>query len=151
MLGATTYFEGSGVPTTPADLTRHPAVIYTEDCGGTDTWSFRRGATEVSVRIAGRLRVSASEGLRAAVLSGIGLAITSQWMFVPELAAGKVRAVLTDWALPPSDLWAVFPPGRLGNVKARAFADFVEAELYRRRLEVGMDAAFQWAGEVAGV
>jgi DNA-binding transcriptional LysR family regulator len=50
--------------------------------------------------------------LRAAVSGGIGLAITSQWMFEPELANGAVRAVPMDWALPPGDLWAVFPTSR---------------------------------------
>ena len=137
VLGSTTYFERSGVPVTPADLARHAAVIYTQDPGGTDTWRFRRLDSDVSVTVSGQLSVSASEGLRAAVLGGIGLAITSQWMFDPELANGSVRAVLTDWALPSSDLWAVFPTGRMGNVKARAFAAFVEAELHRRRLDTG--------------
>jgi DNA-binding transcriptional LysR family regulator len=135
VLGATTYFERSGVPLTPADLTRHAVVIYTQDHGGTGAWRFQRGDSEISVTVSGRLRVSASEGLRAAVLSGIGLAITSPWMFDPELANGSVRAVLTDWALPTSDLWAVFPTARTTNVKAHAFAAFVEAELHLPRVE----------------
>lgn len=50
-------------------------------------------------------------------------------MFSPELASGKVVAVLTDWALPPIDLWAVFPSGRLVTAKARAFVAFVEEAL----------------------
>ncbi|AGW95098.1 hypothetical protein N234_34125 [Ralstonia pickettii DTP0602] len=37
-----------------------------------------------------------------------------------------MRAVLTDWTLPPVDLWAVFPSGRLATSKARAFVAFVE-------------------------
>ncbi|HEY2051341.1 MAG TPA: LysR family transcriptional regulator [Caulobacteraceae bacterium] len=138
VLGSTTYFERTGVPTTPADLTRHAAVIYTQDPGGTDTWQFRRVDSEISVTLSGQLRVSASEGLRAAVLGGIGLAITSQWMFDPELTNGSVQAVLTDWALPTSDLWAVFPSARMSNVKARAFAAFVEAELHRRPQDSGL-------------
>jgi hypothetical protein len=61
----------------------------------------------------------------------MGLAITYQWMFAPKLACGAVRTVLADWILPASDLWAVFPTGRMGNAKARAFAAFVEAELHK--------------------
>jgi hypothetical protein len=56
----------------------------------------------------------------------MGLAIASEWTFTPELAHGAVRAVLTAWTLPLSDLWAVFPTGRMVNAKARAFATFVE-------------------------
>jgi DNA-binding transcriptional LysR family regulator len=129
VVGAPAYFERAGVPTTPADLSDHVAVIYTQDRGGIDSWSFRKGDYDTSVRISGRLRVSASEGVRAAVIGGMGIAITSQWMFAPELACGAVRSVLAEWTLPASDLWAVFPTGRMASAKARAFAAFVETEL----------------------
>jgi DNA-binding transcriptional LysR family regulator len=64
--------------------------------------------------------------IRAAVLADMGLAVTSDWMFWPELASGEVQRVLPGWALPSIDLWAVFPTGRLASAKARAFVDFVE-------------------------
>ena len=60
----------------------------------------------------GRLRVSAAEGVRAAVLADAGLAITSEWMFAPEIADGTVRVVLQGWELPRIDIWAAFPAGR---------------------------------------
>ena len=128
VLGTPAYFAQSGVPATPAELAGHAAVIYAQEGGG-ETWRFRQGGTEVSVSVSGPLRVSAAEGVRAGVLAGMGLAIASAWMFSPELASGGVRAVLTDWSLPPSVLWAVYPTGRMPSAKARAFATFVEAEL----------------------
>ena len=72
---------------------------------------------------------TAAEGLRAAVLADMGLTIGSDWMFGPELASGAIVRVLQDWSLPPIDLWAVFPGGRMASAKARAFASFVEAAL----------------------
>ncbi len=75
------------------------------------------------------MRVTAAEGVRAAVLADMGVAIASEWMFAPELASGAVKAVVTDWTLPPVDLWAVFPTGRMASAKARAFVAFVEATL----------------------
>jgi DNA-binding transcriptional LysR family regulator len=128
VLGTPSYFARSGVPATPAELIGHAAVIYIQGGEGA-TWSFRQGATEVSVNVSGPLRVSAAEGVRAGVLAGMGVAIASAWMFSPELASGAVKAVLTDWSLPPIDLWAVYPTGRMPSVKARTFAAFVEAEL----------------------
>jgi DNA-binding transcriptional LysR family regulator len=59
------------------------------------------------------------------VLAHAGLTIASEWMFTPELRSGAVRAVLSEWCLPPLDLWAVFPTGR-ATAKARAFVDFFE-------------------------
>jgi DNA-binding transcriptional LysR family regulator len=50
-------------------------------------------------------------------------------MFMPEIASGEVKAVLTDWELPPRDLWAVLPTGRMVSAKARAFIEFVEGVL----------------------
>jgi DNA-binding transcriptional LysR family regulator len=127
VLGTPAYFARSGVPATPAELDGHAAVIYTQQ--GAGTWCFRQGATEVSVTVSGPLRVSAAEGVRAAVLADMGLTIASAWMFGPELESGAVQRVLTDWSLPPIDLWAVYPTGRMPSAKARAFAAFVEAEL----------------------
>jgi DNA-binding transcriptional LysR family regulator len=127
VLGTPAYFARSGVPATPAELATHAAVIYTRQ--GAGTWCFRQGATEVSITVSGPLRVSAAEGVRAAVLADMGLTITSAWMFGPELESGAVQRVLTNWSLPPIDLWAVYPTGRMPSAKARAFAAFVEAEL----------------------
>lgn len=127
-LGTPAYFAQSGIPATPAELTRHAAVIYDQPGGG-GNWSFRRGATEVSVSVSGPLRVSAAEGVRAAVLADMGLAIASAWMFSPELASGAVQAILTDWSLPLMDLWEVYPTGRMPSAKARTFAAFIEEEL----------------------
>lgn len=59
----------------------------------------------------------------------MGLCVTSDWMFWPELQSGEVVRVLEDWELPPIDLWALFPTGRLASAKARAITDFVKSVL----------------------
>ncbi len=120
------YLARAGEPQTPADLAGHETIIYSQL---SNIWSFTREGTVASVTVRGRVRVSAAEGLRAAVLADMGLTIGSDWMFIPELASGAVRRVLTDWALPPIDLWAVFPAGRMASAKARQFASFVEAAM----------------------
>jgi DNA-binding transcriptional LysR family regulator len=117
------YLERFGEPRTPAELSAHQAVIYTRE--RISAWTFSRASSEVSVAVSGRLRVSSAEGLRAAVLAGMGLAIASHWMFAPEIASGQVRPLLADWALSPMDLWAVYPTGRLASTKARAFVDHI--------------------------
>ena len=130
VLGTPAYFEEAGEPRTPADLAAHQAIIYGNDAG--DVWNFTRGAVEKSVTLAGRLRVTAAEGARAAVLADAGLAVASEWMFAPELASGAVREVLAKWRLPPLDLWAVYPSGRLASAKARTFVEFVQTALTAR-------------------
>ncbi|CAB3809881.1 LysR family transcriptional regulator [Paraburkholderia fynbosensis] len=128
VVGTSEYFARAGMPTTPSDLSEHQAIVYSQRGGG-ESWTFNRDGDEVDVTVSGRVRVSAAEGMRTAVLSGMGLAVASRWMFSPELASGKIKAVLTDWTLPTLDLWAVFPSGRLVTAKARAFVEFVEEAL----------------------
>ena len=132
VLGSPLYFERAEIPRTPAELGKHDVIIYTLEGSG-DTWTFRKGSVEMSVNTLGRLRVSAKESVRAAVLSGVGLAIASEWAFRPELETGAARRVLTDWTMPTSDIWAVFPTGRMISAKARNFVAFVEAGLAPRR------------------
>lgn len=128
VLGTPAYFDKASEPAIPADLVSHEAIVYAQGNGGS-TWAFRRGSTEVSVVVSGRVRVNAAEGVRAAVLADMGVAIVSEWMFGPELANGSVRRVLEEWELPPMDLWAVYPTGRMASAKARAFVAFVEQVL----------------------
>ncbi|MGO8920253.1 MAG: LysR family transcriptional regulator [Stellaceae bacterium] len=129
VLGTPAYFERAGLPKAPGDLAAHEAVIYAQRGGGA-VWPFRREGLELTVALRGRLHVSAAEGVRAAVFANAGIAITSEWMFAPEIADGTVKAVLEDWELPPMDLWAIFPTGRTPTTKARTFADFVEGVMH---------------------
>jgi DNA-binding transcriptional LysR family regulator len=125
VLGTPAYFERAGLPKAPGDLTAHETVIYAQRGGGA-VWPFRREGVELTVTLRGRLHVSAAEGVRAAVFSNAGIAITSEWMFTPEIVNGTVKPVLQDWELPPMELWAIFPAGRTAATKARTFANFVE-------------------------
>lgn len=131
VVGAPAYFARAGRPSIPGELVGHESIVNARG-PGRDVWLFKRQTSEISVTVRGRLRVSAAEGVRAAVLAGMGVAIASEWMFSRELASGEVEAVLTDWAISPLDLWAVFPAGRIVSAKARAFADFVEERLSAR-------------------
>lgn len=138
VLATTDYLARAGVPRVPADLVDHETVVFSQL---SNTWSFRRDGTESSVLVRGRARFSAAEGIRTAVLAHMGLTITSDWMFAPELADGRVQRLLDGWSLPDIDLWAVFPTGRLATAKARRFAEFVEHVMQEKRLDCSGDPA----------
>jgi DNA-binding transcriptional LysR family regulator len=120
------YWALRGRPSIPSDLQEHDAIIYGQNSGGQE-WLFRRGTSEISIRLRARLTLSAAEGVREAVLAGQGFAITSRWMFAPELASGAVAPALKEWSLPTMDLWAIYPSGKLTSTKARAFVKWLEA------------------------
>jgi len=126
VMATSTYWKAHQKPKTPDDLLAHECVILEREGRVFDEWLFRKGALESTTKMRGRLKVSAGEGLREAVLSGLGIAVVSEWLFSPELASGAVESALDDWALPMQDLWAVFPVGGLDSAKAREFVAFVE-------------------------
>ncbi|MDR6380624.1 LysR family transcriptional regulator [Paraburkholderia caribensis] len=126
VLATPAYLERHGMPQAPADLHAHRAVVYTRDVGGGEEWTFRRDTAELPVRLQGRVRISATEGLRAAVFADMGLAVASEWAFWPELQSGAVVSVMDDWTLPAIPLSAVYPTGRQASSKARQFTAFVE-------------------------
>lgn len=119
------YLARMGTPSTPADLLAHTAIVYAQGLIA-EEWRFRRATSDTSVRVPTRLSVSAAEGVREAVIAGLGLAITPRWLMEPELADGSVVPVLTEWKLPTVDLWALYPSGRLPTAKARAFVNWFE-------------------------
>jgi DNA-binding transcriptional LysR family regulator len=122
------YLQRHGTPMSPGELSSHQAVIYSRGAGWA-SWTFRKGAEEVSVELQGRLKMTAAEGLREAVNRDMGFTIASEWNFWPELKSGKVVAMLEDWELPATNLSAVYPTGRLASTKARAFVSFVERSM----------------------
>lgn len=125
------YLKTCGEPLTPAALAEHQAILYSAQ---PSTWTFNHQGTLASVSLQGRIRVSAAEGQRAAVLNHMGLCIASDWMFYDELRSGEVVKLLTEWQLPDIDLWAVFPSGRLTSAKARQFALFTETVMAERTI-----------------
>ena len=128
IIGSSEYLAKYGEPETPAALKNHQLITYT-GFQGKAAWSFTRGTSHVSVAITGHLQVSAAEGLRAAILAHMGLGLVSERMVTSELISGLVRPVLTEWILPPIDIWAIFPTGRRPTARARLFSDWLANEL----------------------
>jgi DNA-binding transcriptional LysR family regulator len=128
VVGTPAYFARAGAPLAPRDLEGRQAIIYTQRGGGA-AWTFVKDDVEERVALNGRIRSTAAEAVREAVLADLGLAVASDAMLGIELESGAVREVLADWRLPSIDISAVFPTGRRASAKARAFAAFVEREL----------------------
>jgi DNA-binding transcriptional LysR family regulator len=128
VVGSDAYFKRAGEPLSLSDLSSHSAVIYAQGGGGT-SWTFQKADVKSTVALKSAIRITAAEGVREAVFAGMGLCVSSEWMFQTEIAQGRVKRVLADWSLPDLHLWAVFPSGRQASAKARAFAQFIAASL----------------------
>lgn len=138
VVGSGGYFAEHGEPKTPEELVTHPTIILSQGEGG-EHITFTRGTKPKDITLRPRLRISATEGIRAAVLAGIGPSIATEWIFEAELQSGAIREVLKDWHLPLLDLWVVLPAGRQASARTRAFVSFVEDQLQQTRFSVRSD------------
>lgn len=128
VVGSPNYFVDPGLPQHPLDLERYDAVLLSIE-RSTHVWEFTEGSHVQRVTPVGRVRVSAADGLRSAVLAGLGYTIGSEWAFGRDLKNGRAKEVLTDWSLAPVHIWAIYPSVRQPSARARAFAAFVADSL----------------------
>lgn len=127
VVASRTYIEalpaGLSLPLVPADLLRHPCIVYTE-LRTRNVWNFAGAdGVAVTVPVSGPLQTNNSEVVRAAVLSGMGIAAPPTWMFKDELASGEVQILLPNWTVSPLPIHLVFAPHRQRAAKVRAFSE----------------------------
>jgi DNA-binding transcriptional LysR family regulator len=122
------YFARAGRPMHPRDLTEHDCIVYT-GLATVDEWHFAGpDGAPIVVKVSGRVRVSASEGMRSALLEGLGLAVCPTWLFTDEIETGVIERVLADFEPDPLPIQAVYPSRRLVPPRVRAFVDFLIEE-----------------------
>jgi DNA-binding transcriptional LysR family regulator len=122
------YLARRATPQTPADLAKHDCLLGPGLSGQTG-WSFARSGRTTSVTVEGPIRVASADGVIACAKAGLGIALASRWMCRAELEAGELVAILSNYQLDWVELHAVYPAGRRPSLKARAFSDFLAAQL----------------------
>ncbi len=120
LVASPAYLRRAGRPKTPADLSSHAMVVGPM---GSDRWTFEKDGRQVSLRLEGRVVVSANESAVAAAVAGLGIAATGIIASRKELANRTLVRVLPDWQMGSVDVHAVFPAGRATKAAARALAD----------------------------
>jgi len=125
--GAPAYFKLHGEPSTPEDLGAHNCILYTA-LAAANAWPYSRGGRDRSVRVSGNFQSNSSEAVRAATLSGIGIALSPVWLFGDDIRAKRLKVVLTDYQPKPLPIHAVSPVNRRYSAKVNAFVDFFKAE-----------------------
>ena len=146
LVGSGAYLAAHGTPAVPADLAGHRCLVYSS-VQGDDRWQFagpsedasedasgdaRGGASASgkalpeSVRVQGPLRSNNLSAVLDAARAGMGLAILPWYVAHDAVAAGSVRPLLTDHALPVQEMHAVFPSPKLIPSKVSSFIGFLQ-------------------------
>jgi DNA-binding transcriptional LysR family regulator len=122
------YLAKAGTPRVPADLTEH-AIILGPAGRGSDAWTFKKSRKSIVVRVDARFVLSSGEGATAAAVADLGIVSAGFFGMLKEFETGALVLVLPDWEMSSADINVVMPAGRAAKPSARAFADFVAAEL----------------------
>jgi DNA-binding transcriptional LysR family regulator len=123
------YLARHGAPQTPADLARFDCLTLSSDASQTRGWAFRnmgKSDAVVYLKPAGPLDCSDGQVLHDWCLAGWGIAWRSTWEVQAEIAAGKLVAVLEDFAAPPNGIYAVFPQRKHLALRVRLWIDYLK-------------------------
>jgi len=123
------YLAAHGTPQTPAELTRHACILHRQNDDAYGIWRLTSGRHAETVKVRGSLSSNDGDVVLGWALDGHGILIRSEWDLARYLASGQLQAVLPDYALPPADLYAVYPARRHQPAKLRAFIDFLVTHL----------------------
>ncbi|MGH8698228.1 MAG: LysR substrate-binding domain-containing protein, partial [Burkholderiales bacterium] len=80
------------------------------------------------VRVDGMLRSNSVDLLRAATVAGAGVAVLPSFVVGDDLKGGRLKAVLTEYALPVYGVYAVYPSRKHLSAKVKAFVEFLAAK-----------------------
>jgi len=123
------YLARCGVPGHPDDLRAHECIVYDQLRAGA-TWTFAANGVPLQVPVAGPVNVNNTEGVRAAVLEGLGIGYVPAWHFVDgEIERGRLVPLLTAFEPPGQPINALYPSRRFLPARVRAAIDHFLAEL----------------------
>jgi len=119
------YLEKNGTPATPEDLQDHRCLVYSNlrDPGH---WSWRDGeGLEQRVRVPVAMQANNGNLLSNAASDGLGIVMQPTFIAHAAVRAGVLVPILTDFAWPEANAYAVYPPARHLSHRVRAFIDLL--------------------------
>ena len=128
--GSPAYFAEHGEPSSPHDLSRHQCFSYLL-AEGSGIWRLAdANGEEFTVPVNSKFRFNNVDCVHDAVLAGHGLAILPTYLCHGDLARGRLKATLADFAPISSfgpHLYACYTPSRVRAPKVRAFLAELES------------------------
>jgi LysR family transcriptional regulator for bpeEF and oprC len=124
------YLQLRGRPATVADLVGHDCITHLSGrTGRAFDWEFVVGKKVVKVETQGPVGVNDADANVCCALQGLGLAQAASYQVRAHLASGALIEVLRDCPPTSMPISLVYPQGRLGSPKVKAFADWLTALL----------------------
>lgn len=122
------YLAQHGIPQQPEDLAEHP-IIVASSLSPTVEWKFMREGTPIAVRIKPRLTVTSNDAAIEAALRGTGITRLISYQIAPQLAAGELKVVLSEYEPARMPIHVLHREGRNASAKIRSFVDLIAERL----------------------
>lgn len=127
IVAAPAYLADRGRPASPAELSAHDAIGFSQTGGVVPPWSFTGTHDAAQPRI--RLVTNAGEVAIDAAVRGRGLARALHYQVDADVRAGRLQIVLAEFEPEPLPVHLVHLAGRMAPAKLRAFIDFAVERL----------------------
>ncbi|WP_423455264.1 LysR substrate-binding domain-containing protein [Ottowia sp. VDI28] len=126
LVASPAYADQYSLPVSLADLQCHECLTSSAAMH----WAFRTAQESRMIRVGGRFTANSIDALHEACLGGLGIACLSRWDVEADLARGALREIaLSDAALEPLTIWAVYASRHLVPAKVRFFIDALAERL----------------------
>jgi DNA-binding transcriptional LysR family regulator len=109
LCAAPAYLHRHGVPQTPADLEGHQWVGVVRDGAARKPVLFGPAGQRHEVQAAPRATSNNQLTMQQMCTAGLGIGLMVRPDIDDEVRSGRLVPLLTDWQMPPIDVWAVTP------------------------------------------
>ena len=120
------YLQLHGTPQHPSELARFDCLTLSSDASQTRGWAFSVDGVLMHLKPGGPLDCSDGQVLHDWCLGGYGIAWRSTWEIEGDIAAGRLVALLEDFAAPPSGIYALFPQRKHLPLRVRLWIDYLK-------------------------
>jgi DNA-binding transcriptional LysR family regulator len=121
------YLEISGEPSHPADLAKHECLGFSK----AGKWRLHSAGEVVDVDVGGRFQVNSVGMFRRLATLDLGVIMLPGEIVADDVAAGRLRQILTGWQGNPTPVYALTET-RLLPAKTQRFIEFLQTHLAGR-------------------
>ncbi|WP_373088231.1 LysR family transcriptional regulator [Sneathiella sp.] len=123
-----TYLAAHAAPETPEDLIGHNCLRISTVAHWNE-WQFRKGEQTWQFEAAGNFDANSADAVYHATLAGLGIAQLSSYLVDPDIASGRLVALLPEYEEKATDIFAVYSDKRNLSPKVRVFIDYLVEHL----------------------
>ncbi len=140
------YLRQHGTPQTPQELAKFDCLVLSSDASQTRGWAFKvpkgdgkgegkgdakseakgENSEVIHFKPHGPMDCSDGQVLHDWCLQGYGIAWRSTWEVDAEIKAGRLVAILEEFAAPPNGIYAVFPQRKHLPLRVRLWVDYLK-------------------------